>query len=138
MSAKPLRSFFGSLLVLVMPLVLPAFVFVAVLATEAPLLRASPPHEARRAYCTWACHNVGCSHRTRLPAVLTADKGLYGATIHALFRIGRGLSADRRTGYGAANLLVLCVGWPASMYGLVVVALRQRIRIVALRNRGRR
>jgi len=68
-----------------------------------------------------------------LPAALTADDGLYGATIAGLFRLGGKLSHDRRTGYGAANLLVFCALWPALMYGLAVHALRQRARISALR-----
>ena len=51
--------------------------------------------------------------------------------------VGRGLSADRRMGYGAANLLLFCVVWPGAMYALWVVAWRQRSAIRAARA-GRR
>ena len=61
-----------------------------------------------------------------LPAGISGDRGLYGMTIRGLFRAGTGLSRDRARGYGAANLLLFCVAWPALMYALWVTAWRQR------------
>jgi hypothetical protein len=126
--------------VYVLPLVAPWALLAAVNAAspEVPLLRSHIPREAHRAdRCTWACHNRGCPHRPVLPAVLAGDRGLYGVTIRGLFGVGRGLSADRRMGYGAANLLLFCVVWPGAMYALWVVAWRQRSAIRAARA-GRR
>ncbi len=120
------------------PLVAPWALLVAVNATapDVPPMRTQVPREAYRAdRCTWACHNRGCRHRHALPAALAGDRGLYGATIRGLFVMGRGLSTDRRTGYGAANLLALCVLWPGVMYLLWVVAWRQGLALRAARRR---
>lgn len=109
------------LLVLVLPLVAPWLVVLAVNAAPpaVPLVRSHLPHEPFAAdHCTWACHDHGCRHRPVLPSSLTADDALFGDSIRALYRLGSHLSADRATGYGAANILVFCLVWPALMYGL--------------------
>jgi hypothetical protein len=112
------------------PLVVVPLLFVAVLRSgePAPLWRRTLPREGYRPdRCTWDCHNHGCRHRPVLPRLLSGDDGLFGAAIHALHGLGRGLAPGRgNVGYGAANLLVLCALWPAGMYALWLVALRQR------------
>ncbi|MFO0558139.1 MAG: hypothetical protein U0269_08975 [Polyangiales bacterium] len=120
----------------VAPLVLPwALLFAAVAwPPGAPIPRRSIPTEARHAdRCTWACHNRGCSHRPALPAVITDDRYVFGATIRALYALGTLFSRDRFRGYGIANILVFCLAWPALMYALWVSAWRQRFRVSALR-----
>lgn len=131
------RAWLRWLWVWVAPWVLPWALLVAVvqLPPRAPLPRRAIPVEARRAdRCTWACHNRGCSHRTALPAALTGDDALFGATIRALYALGALLSSDRARGYGMANVLVFCVAWPALMYALWVRLWLDRARIQALRS----
>jgi hypothetical protein len=122
--------------VYVAPLVLPWALLFAVDAwpPSVPLARRQIPREARLAQrCTWACHNRGCTHAPRLPAALTSDRYLFGATIDGLYTLGRALSSDRARGYGAANILVFCVAWPGLMYALWVAVWRQRAELAALR-----
>lgn len=131
-----MRRVLLALWIYALPLVAPWAILVAVNASarDVPLARASLPREPWRAErCTWACHNRGCRHRPVLPAALTGDRGLFGATIRGLHAVGGGLSRDRGVGYGAANLLLLCLGWPALMYGLWVAAWRQHFELRALR-----
>ena len=127
--------------VLVAPLWLVPVAFVAVLRSgtpPAPLVRTSipsEPHSATR--CTWECHNHGCTHAFRLPAFLSSDAGLFGWTVRALKAAGdRAVPSDRFVGYGAVNLAVFCAVWPAMMFALYVIAVRQRFRIIDLQ-RGR-
>ena len=112
------------------PLLLVPLLFVAVLRSgdPAPWRRRALPREEHRAdRCTWYCHNHGCRHRPSLPRVLVGDDGLFGAAIRALHGMGRVMAPGRgNVGYGAANLLVFCLVWPAGMYALYLVALRQR------------
>lgn len=104
-----------------------------------PLVRTSIPQEPRREdRCTWACHNRGCSHPSRLPAVLTGDRYLFGQTIRGLYALGRVFSSDRFLGYGAANLVVFCLLWPGLMYALWVIFWRQFFQNRALRARQER
>ena len=125
-----------ALWIYVFPLVAPWALLAAVNATDptVPLARATLPREPRRdERCTWYCHNHGCPHRAVLPAVLTGDRYLFGATIRGLYAMGRAFSRDRAHGYGAANLAVFCLAWPALMYGLWVAVWRQRETLRALR-----
>jgi len=116
-----------------LPLVLPGLVFLAVLGTGHAVWRTGVPDEPyAKSTCTWSCHNRTCRHTPRLPAILTSDRGLFGRTIRALGHAGSALSSDRRTGYGAANLLLFCLIWPGTMYVLAVTALRQRVRLARL------
>lgn len=120
------------------PVLLPLALFAATLALPpaVPFPRREIPRvDARRDHCNWSCHNRGCRHRARLPAALTGDDGLYGATIRGLFRLGAKLHPNRMRGYGLANLLVFCIAWPGVMYALWVVAWRQRAALVARRSR---
>jgi hypothetical protein len=129
-----MRSLLLALWIYVFPLVAPWAILYGVNATApgVPFARTNLPREAWRAdRCTWACHNRGCRHRPKLPAALTGDRGLFGATIRGLYAVGGGLSGDRFVGYGAANILLLCVGWPGLMYGLWVVAWRQHLALRA-------
>ena len=121
------------------PLVFPLVIVTGALANDWPGVRHAIPREPYvETHCTWSCHNQGCRHRARLPGVLTSDRGLFGTTITALFRVGSVLSHDRGKGYGAANLLLLCFAWPGLMYVLAVKALRQRLAIRAYRRPARR
>lgn len=116
-----------------LPLVLPWLVFVAVLGTGRPVWRTSVPDEPyAKSTCTWSCHNHTCRHVPLLPPSLTSDRGLFGRTIRGLQHAGSALSRDRRTGYGAVNLLLFCLVWPGTMYALAVMALRQRVRLARL------
>ncbi|NOU32142.1 MAG: hypothetical protein HOO96_29920 [Polyangiaceae bacterium] len=127
-----------ALLIYAAPIVLPAGLFLSVLAAGSPMFRTAIPSEPREtARCTWYCHNHGCPHRAVLPSALTGDAGLFGRTIHGLFALGSQLSGRRDVGYGSANLLVFCVLWPGLMYVLAVVAIRQRLALRARRARGR-
>lgn len=130
---------FPGVLVLLLPLLAVPAVFVAVLRSgePAPLGRTALPAEPYRAdRCTWSCHNHGCRHRPRLPGVLAGDEGLFGQTIHALKRAGTALvPANPNVGYGVANLLLFCLLWPGLMFGLLVIAVRQRRAIRALGGR---
>lgn len=129
------RAWLGWLWIWVAPWVLPWVLLVAVvkLPPSAPVPRTTMPMEARRSdRCTWACHNRGCTHRSALPAVLTSDRGLFGATVRGLFALGALFSSNPARGYGIANILVFCVAWPALMYALWVGAWRDRARIRAL------
>lgn len=120
----------------VAPLVLPWALLFAVVAWPpgAPIPRRSIPAEARLAQrCSWACHNRACSHRPVLPAVITDDRYIFGATIRGLYSLGTLFSRDRFRGYAIANILVFCLAWPALMYALWVSVWRQRWRILALR-----
>jgi hypothetical protein len=130
---KPLS---GRAVVLLVLLVVPA-IFVGVLRSgdPAPLARVALPAEPYRAdRCTWYCHNHGCPHRPKLPGVLSGDDGLFGKTIGALKHAGSTLvPSDPAVGYGVANLLVFCALWPGLMLALLVIAVRQRREIRALR-----
>ncbi len=131
-----MRRLLLALWIYVFPLVAPWGILLAVNAggPGVPLARASVPREPYRAdRCTWACHNRGCRHRPVLPAALSGDRGLFGLTIHGLYAVGSGLSRDRFVGYGAANLLLLCLAWPGLMYALWVVAWRQHLALRAMR-----
>jgi hypothetical protein len=112
----------------VLPLLALPLAFVAVLrsGTPAPYWRAARPHEPRDAVrCTWSCHNHGCEHAQRLPRALSI--GLFDRAVLGLHDLGDRLApGDRFSGYRAANLIVFCALWPAAMYGLYLVALRQR------------
>ncbi len=124
------------------PLVIVPLLFIAVLRSgdPAPYWRRSlPRQEYRPERCTWYCHNHGCRHRPALGRLLAGDDGLFGGTIRALHGLGRVLAPGRgNIGYGAANLLVLCLLWPAGMYALYLVALRQRRQLRELRGTRRR
>lgn len=125
-----------TLWIYVFPLVAPWALLFAVNASSpsVPLVRASIPREPYRAdHCTWECHNRGCRHRPALPEVLSGDRGAYGMTIRGLYSVGGTFTRDRRRGYGAANLALLCVGWPLLMYALWVLAWRQREELRRLR-----
>jgi len=114
----------------VAPLVLVPLLFVAVLRSgdPAPYRRRVLPREGFRPdRCTWHCHNHGCRHRPVLPLFLSGDGGLFGRAIRVLHGMGQAMAPGRgNVGYGAANLLVFCVLWPAGMYALWLVVLRQR------------
>jgi hypothetical protein len=134
------RSFVAAALA---PLVLTPLLFVAVLrgpSPPAPLARGALPLEGYAPdHCTWYCHNHGCRHRPALGAFLSGDAGLFGWTIRALHAAGDSVSPGAPgVGYGAVNLAAFCVLWPAGMYGLWIVALRQRLRLRALRREGAR
>ena len=122
----------------VAPLLLVPLLFVAVLRSgdPAPLWRRALPHEGYRPdRCTWHCHNHGCRHRPVLGRFLAGDDGLFGATVRALHGMGQAMAPGRgNIGYGAANLLVFCLLWPAGMYALWLVALRQRRQLRAARS----
>jgi hypothetical protein len=115
------------------PLVVVPLLFVAVLRSgdPAPYWRGTVPREGYRSdRCTWHCHNRGCPHRPVLPRSLSGDDGLFGAAVRALHGMGQAMAPGRgNVGYGVANLLVFCVAWPAGMYALWLVALRQRRRL---------
>jgi hypothetical protein len=117
----------------VLPLVVTALVFVAVVESQpgTPLLRRAIPDEPFvAARCTWRCHNRGCRHTPWLPPLLTSDAGWFGGTLRLFHRMGDALSPrDHGVGYGAANLIVFVVAWPALMYGLYLIALWQRARL---------
>ncbi|MFO0586373.1 MAG: hypothetical protein U0441_02475 [Polyangiaceae bacterium] len=126
------------LAILLAPLWLVPVAFVAVLRTgtpPAPLVRGAIPNEAHTAaHCTWSCHNHGCNHVPSLPAFLSGDAGLFGWTVRALHAAGdRAMPGDRFAGYGAVNLAVFCAVWPAAMFALYVIAVRQRFRIIDAR-----
>lgn len=134
-----LRRALLTLWIYALPLIAPWALLVAVNVTDpaVPFARTRVPREPRRPdRCTWACHNRGCTHRPRLPAVFTSDRYLFGWTIRALYGVGHAFSRDRFVGYGVANLVVLCAAWPALMYGLWVVVWRQRETLRALRAAG--
>ena len=131
-----MRRLLLGLWIYVFPLVAPWAILLAVNASApgVPLARAAVPREPFRAdRCTWVCHNRGCRHRPVLPAVITGDRYLFGATIRGLYALGTLFSRDRFKGYGAANILVFCVAWPALMYALWAIAWRQREEIRRLR-----
>jgi len=70
-----------------------------------------------------------------LPTVLSHT--LFDRTVLALHAAGNDfVPADGFAGYRAANLLVFCAMWPAAMYALLLVALRQRRQLRALRKRA--
>lgn len=120
----------------VFPLVAPWAILYAVNAGDPARVIARshlPAERSRPDRCTWACHNQGCAHRPVLPAFLTGDQGLFGLTVRSLYRAGGLLSGDRAAGYGAANLVLLCVAWPLFMYVLWVKAWRQALEIRRLR-----
>jgi hypothetical protein len=125
----------------VAPLVLTPVLFVAVLrgpSPAAPLARCALPQEGYApGRCTWYCHNHGCPHRPVLGRFLSGDDGLFGWTVRALHAAGDFVSPRARSvGYGAVNLGVFCGLWPAGMYALWLVALRQRRRLRAFAHRG--
>lgn len=126
-------------LLVVLPLLAVPAIFVGVIRSgePAPLARTALPAEPYRAdRCTWYCHNHGCPHKPLLPRALSGDDGLFGKTIGALKRAGTAMvPSNPSIGYGVANLLFFCVLWPGLMFGLLVVAVRQRREIRALRER---
>lgn len=93
----------------------------------------APPRGSDPQRCSRACHDHGCPHPPSLPASLTSDEGLYGATIRQLRAAGRATGLGARRGYGLVNLLVFCLLWPLFMAALLLVAIHQRQRIRALR-----
>ncbi len=95
----------------------------------------APPNGPDPQRCSRACHDRGCPHRAVLPAVLTSDDGLYGATIRQLQVAGRATGLGARRGYGLVNLLLFCALWPLLMLSLALIAIRQRQRIRTLRRR---
>jgi hypothetical protein len=121
----------------IVPLVITMTGFVAVVlagpeAIEFPraeLPRAEPLPD----HCNWSCHNSGCFHAPVLPGVLAGDRGLYGLAMKALYRLGSHLDSRRGVGYGLANLLVFCGAWPVVTYGLWLVLLWQRWRLLRIR-----
>lgn len=121
------------------PLAIVAALFLLVLRLPEPApIRRAIPREPRRAECTWYCHNHGCPHRAVLPGSLTGDAGLFGRAIGWLHDLGGVIAPGRRAvGYGAANLIVFCAAWPGAMYGLYLVAVRQRRRLAARRRAER-
>ncbi len=99
-------------------------------------LRTSVPHERfERGRCTWDCHNRGCHHRAKLPALFTDDRRLFGSTIRGLYSFGSLFTRNRFAGYGIANLVVFCLAWPALMYALWVIAWRQAETLRELRSK---
>lgn len=135
--ARGLLRLLGTCLLALLPLLLTAALFLAVLRSgePAPLPRTTFPSEPHRPeVCTWDCHNHGCRHAPRLPGWLGGDRGLYGRTIVGLRHLGAALLPGQpRQGYGLANLLVFCVAWPGVMWGLYWVAVRQRRELWRLR-----
>ncbi len=120
----------STLRLVLVPLLLTAALFVAVLRSgspPAPYFRTVRPLEAHHpTRCTWYCHNRGCDHPTRLPPYLSET--LFDRTVLALHHFGDTMSPGF-SGYRAANLLVFCAAWPALMLALLVVAIRQRRRL---------
>lgn len=121
------------------PLFAVVLIFTAVLrlGEPAPFPRTEIPREPYRPeVCTWSCHNHGCRHVPRLPSWLSADRGLFGITIRALYGLGGVLvPGHSRKGYGLANLLLFCAVWPGLMWGLYLVAVAQARQLRALRRR---
>lgn len=117
-------------IVLVLCCVLPAAILFGVNAAKG-----APPRAWHPAECTRYCHDHGCRHDPVLPDLLTADDGLYGWTIDALYAAGGLTGLDSATGYGVANLVLLCAGWPGAMLALLAIGLAQRVRLRRLRRR---
>ena len=91
-------------------------------------IRQRIPQEARRAdRCSWDCHNHGCHHPHHLPRVLAVEA--FDATVAGLYDVGSVFSADRGTGYGAANLAVFVGAWPLLLLSLWFTAVWQRARL---------
>ena len=131
-------SFARTVWIYLAPLILPWLLLFSVnlLTPGVVFMRRTLPHPTRHAErCNWDCHNHGCSHRPKLPAVLTSDAYVFGATVRGLYVLGRLFSRDRFEGYGAANLVVFCLLWPALMYALWVRVWTQREQLRALRAR---
>jgi hypothetical protein len=122
----------------IFPLVVPWVILIAVNAAPPTLpFRVSIPEERWLPdHCTWDCHNRGCRHAPVLPAVITGDSYLFGATIRGLYALGSLFSSDRFKGYGIANIAVFCVAWPALMVALWVSAWRQREELRRLRGKA--
>ena len=53
----------------------------------------------------------------------------FDATVAGLYDVGSVFSADRGTGYGAANLAVFVGAWPLLLLSLWFTAVRQRARL---------
>jgi hypothetical protein len=120
------------------PLVAPWAILMGVNAMPpgVPLVRTSVPHERwEPRHCNWDCHNHGCRHRPKLPALITGDRYVFGTTIRGLYTLGRLFSRNRFVGYGIANLVVFCVVWPLLMYWLWVRAWTQAETLRTLRAR---
>lgn len=86
--------------------------------------------------CTRYCHNRGCPHEPVLPASLSSNEGLFGQTIRGLHKMGGATGLGRFQGYGAANLAVFVLLWPALMLALLAVVTWQRLKIRALQKEG--
>ena len=131
-----MRPLLRLLWIYLVPLLAPWIILFAVNASSAgvPSVRAALPHPVRQpARCNWDCHNHACSHRPKLPAVLTSDRYVFGTTVRGLYLLGRIFSSNRFEGYGIANLLVFCLLWPALMYVLWVRYWTQRAALLRLR-----
>lgn len=135
MSTKRRLTVFQVLWIYFAPLILPwVILFGANAAYGVPLLRSSLPRVERSAqHCNWDCHNHACSHRPKLPAVITDDQHVFGYTIRGLYLLGRLFSSNRFEGYGIATLVVFCLLWPALMYALWIRAWTQRLELIGLR-----
>ena len=107
----------------------------ALFATNAAMGRTDPTWHPDR--CTRHCHDHGCAHDPVLPDLLTADRGLYGATIRALFDAGRLTGLGANEGYGLVNLALFCAAWPGAMLALLAIGLSQRVRLRRRRERRR-
>jgi hypothetical protein len=60
-----------------------------------------------------------------LPSLLSED--LFYGSVLWLHAFGDRLAPKASfVGYQAANLIIFCAVWPAAMYGLYLIALRQR------------
>ncbi len=130
------KGLLRALWIYVFPLVAPWLILVAVNAMPpaVPLARTSIPHERWQPdRCTWDCHNHGCHHTPKLPAIITGDRSIFGATVRGLYLFGTLFSRNRFVGYGIANIVVFCLAWPALMYWLWVRAWTQAETLRALR-----
>lgn len=66
-------------------------------------------------YCTWDCHNNGCSHRKSNVINTGRVKLLYEAIIDA-----NGVHEKQKGKYVGLTLLTLVVIWPLLMFALVI------------------
>lgn len=117
------------------PIVLLVVLFLGVLfARPTTLFRRTIPDQAYHPQrCTWYCHNHGCRHAPKFPGWFTSDEGAFGGTVHGLYWLGSLMTRDRFLGYGMANLLVFCFGWPVGTYALWLLAWKQNDALRAAR-----